>query len=346
MRNLPPAAPAKSSLKRRWLLAGATSLPLVTVLRWPADAAQFSLKFADGQLPDHPVNTRAAAAVKQIREATHGAVAIRLFPNSELGADPDLITQLRDGGVDLINMGNDVLTTLVPAVAILNLGYAFTRYAQVWQAVDGGLGDSLRAQIAAKGLLWIGRSWDNGFRQVTSATKPITDVASLSGFKIRVPSAPMLTSLFQGLNASPTPINFNELYSALQTRLVDGEENALPIITTAKLYEVQKYLSITNHSWGAYMILANSARFERLPRNYQDAIIQAFDGEATGQRDDIARMSADQRKELAAKGMVVNDTDPASFRAKLVSAGYYSNWKSKFGDKSWSLLEQAVGPIG
>ena len=340
------SSPCFSGLPRRGLIAATAALPLAAILHRSADAAQFTLKFADGQEPAHPVNVRARQAIEKIATATSGAVQIKLFPNSELGADPDVLTQLRSGGVDMINMGSDVLATLVPAEAMLNLGFAFANYGQVWKAMDGGLGTYLAGRIAAVGLRQIGRSWDNGFRQITASTHPITTPASLYGFKIRVPPAPMLTSLFHALGASPTPVNFNELYSALQTHLVDGEENALPIVATAKLYEVQKYCTMTNHSWGGYLILANAARFKRMPQKYQDIITQAFDEAGLAERQDIAALSASLSKELAGKGMVFNEAPSAPFRAALLKTSYYRGWKAKFGAKPWKLLEDAVGPLG
>ena len=345
----PTASRPTSALRRvsrRAMLAGAGALPLVTLLRWPAEAAQFSLKLADGQEPTHPVNVRARQAAAAIAKETAGAVQIEIFPNAQLGADPDILTQLRSGGIDLINMGSDVLTTLVPVAGILNLGFAFANYDQVWKAMDGGLGAYLAAQTAKVGITQLGRSWDNGFRQITTSTHPITDPASLKGFKIRVPPAPMLTSLFKALGAAPTPVNFNELYSALQTHLVDGEENALPIIATAKLYEVQKYCSLTNHSWSAYLILANSARFAALPKKYQDIITHAFDQAGLGERSDIAALSTSLQKELKGHGMVLNTAPAAPFRAALLKTPYYHEWRGKFGDAAWTLLEKAVGPLG
>ncbi len=116
------------------------------------------------------------------------------------------------------------------------------------------LGDYIRAQIAKTPILTVSKVWDNGFRQITSSTREIETPEDLSGFKIRVPPAPILTSLFKALGAGPSPINFNELYSALQTKVVEGQENPLAIIATTRLYEVQKYCSLTGHVWDGYWI--------------------------------------------------------------------------------------------
>ena len=123
----------------------------------------------------------------------------------------------------------------------------------------------MRAQIAKSGLVPMERIWDNGFRQITSSTKPIQTADDLKGFKIRVPVSPLWTSMFKALDASPASINFSEVYSALQSKVVDGQENPLAVIATAKLYEVQKYCSMTNHMWDGFWFLANGNAWARLP---------------------------------------------------------------------------------
>src|SRR6202023_101996 len=114
--------------------------------------------------------------------------------------------------------------------------------------------------------------WDNGFRQITTSTKPIVTPADLQGMKIRVPVSALWTSLFKSLGASPTGINFAEVYSALQTKLVDGQENPLAIIYAAKLYEVQKYCSLTNHMWDGWWFLANKAAWDKVPATIQEIV--------------------------------------------------------------------------
>jgi hypothetical protein len=138
------------------------------------------------------------------------------------------MSQIRNGGVEFFNQASVVLSTLVPAAGIVNTGFAFHDYKEVWQAMDGPLGAYVRAQIEKVGLLTMSKPWDNGFRQITTSTKPIKTAGDLKGLKLRVPAAPMLTSLFTALGASPTPINFNEVYSSLQTKLVEGQETRWP----------------------------------------------------------------------------------------------------------------------
>ncbi|QBC30845.1 TRAP transporter substrate-binding protein [Pandoraea sp. XY-2] len=334
--------------RRTFLKAGAAlsvAAPLVSVSGRAFSAPQFSYKLATGQDPSHPVNVRAKQAAERILKATGGRLEIRVFPSNQLGSDTDLLSQIRNGGVEFINMAASVLSTLVPAAGIANTGFAFPDYDHVWKAMDGDLGKYMQAQIGKAGMLAMSRPWDNGFRQITSSTKPIRTPDDLHGFKIRVPVAPMLISLFQSLKAGPTPINFNELYSALQTRLVDGQENPLPIISTAKLYEVQKYVSMTSHVWDAYWILGNPAAFKRLPSDVQAIVLTEFDRAATEERADIAALNSTLSQSLASKGLQIVDADKQAFREQLSKTSFYRDWRAKFGAQGWDLLQQTTGAL-
>ena len=334
-----------AGLRRRTILAASAALPLFSIRARPADAAEFTYKLATGQDPTHPVNKRSQEAIDRIREATGGKLEIRLFPANQLGSDTDLLGQVRNGGVEFFNEAASILATLVPAAGIVNVGFAFTSEEQVWKAMDGALGAYIQSQIEKVGLLTASPVWANGFREITSSTKPIHTPDDLQGFKIRVPAAPILTSLFQALGAGPTPINFNELYSALQTKLVEGQENPLPIISTAKLYEVQKYCSMTNHVWDGYYILANRRAMMRLPKDIQDVVHREFTRAGMEERKDISELSVSLKKDLAAKGLNFVDVNPASFRDKLRSTSFYKDWRAKFGDQAWKLLEDSVGQL-
>lgn len=336
---------SKTGLSRRVVLAAGASIPLVSILSRRGDAAEFTLKFATGQDPSHPVNKRAREAIDRIKEATSGRVEINLFPANQLGSDTDLLGQIRNGAVDYLNIGSSVLATLVPAVGIVNTGFAFTSYDEVWKAMDGDLGKFVKTEIENVGVLQVGKSWDNGFRQLTSSTREIKTPKDLKGFKMRVPAAPILTGLFQALGAGPTPINFNEVYSALQTKVVEGQENPLAIIATAKLYEVQKYCSLTSHVWDAYIILGNRRSFQRLPTDAQEIVTRELNKAADAERADIAVLSKSLRDELSGKGLQFVEVDKAAFRSALGKTSFYKDWRTKFGDKGWTLLEQAVGQL-
>lgn len=332
-------------LTRRQCLAGTSALPLFTILPRRAHAAEFTYKLATGQDPSHPVNKRAQEAVDRIKAATNGRLEIRLFPANQLGSDTDLLAQVRNGGVEFFNQASSVLSTLVPAAGIVNTGFAFTDYDQVWKAMDGPLGKYVRGQIEKVGLLTMSKPWDNGFRQITTSTRPIHTPDDLRGLKLRVPSAPMLSTLFTALGASPTPINFNEVYSALQTRLVEGQENPLAIIATARLYEVQKYCSLTNHVWDAYWILGNRKAVDRLPKDIQEIVFREFEKSANDERADIAALSKSLRGDLQAKGLQFVEPDKNVFKAALAKSNFYKDWRGKFGEDAWKLLEEGAGSL-
>ena len=163
--------------------------------------------------------------------------------------------------------------------------------------------------------------------------------------KIRVPPAPLWTAMFKAFGAAPTTINFNEVYSALQSKVVDGQENPLAIIETAKLYEVQKYCSTTNHMWDGFWFLANRRNWDALPKDIQASVSKHINEAAMAERTDVAALEKGLRDTLTKKGMVFNDVKAAPFRDKLRSAGFYEDWKKKFGEKGWSVLEASVGKL-
>jgi TRAP-type transport system periplasmic protein len=160
-----------------------------------------------------------------------------------------------------------------------------------------------------------------------------------------VPVSPLWTSMFKAFDASPASINFSEVYSALQTKIVEGQENPLALISTAKLYEVQKYCSLTNHMWDGFWFLANRRAWEAVPEDMRAIVARNINAAAVKERADTAKLNASVREELASKGLVFNQPDVAPFREKLRSAGFYSEWKGKYGDEAWALLEKSVGKL-
>lgn len=321
--------------------AGALAAPFIRVN--PAMAAEYSLKLANNQPLSHPSNVRVAEAIKRIQNDTSGAVEITVFPQSQLGGDTDVLAQLRSGGVDFFMLSPLILSTFVPNASLNGIGFAFKNYDAVWSAMDGALGAYVRKEIDAKGLYAFEKIYDNGFRQISSSNKPIVTPKDLENFKIRVPVSPLWTSMFSAFGASPASINFAEVYTALQTGIVDGQENPLAILSNFKLWEVQKYVSMTNHMWDGFWMLANGRAWRGLPDNIKQSIATHFNGSALDQRKDIMDLNANLQGELEKHGMVFNTPDPAPFQQKLVDAGFYKEWHGKFGDEAWSILEAATG---
>ncbi|HEX2939607.1 MAG TPA: TRAP transporter substrate-binding protein, partial [Rhodopila sp.] len=216
---------------------------------------------------------------------------------------------------------------------------------EVWKAMDGKLGAYVRGEIDKRGLVAMDKMWDNGFRQITSSTHPIKEPADLHGFKIRVPVSPLWTSMFQALQASPISINFSEVYSALQTKIAEGQENPLTLIELAKLYEVQKYVSLTDHMWDGFWMLANKRSFRGLPPDIQQTIAKELNQSALDERADLVKLNGSVAESLKAKGLTFVEADKPAFREALKKAGFYAEWKKKFGDQAWSILESEVGTL-
>lgn len=320
--------------------AGAAALSMPSIVR----AQPIVLKVATNTPETDPLAVYLTEAIEAIKAESNGSVELRLFPNNQLGSNTDVLSQVRSGGVEFFPLSPLILQTLVPNSGITGVGYAWSGYDKLWPAIDGDLGAYVRAEIAKSGLHTMETMWDNGFRHITSSNNPVLTADDLNGFKIRVPPSPLWTSLFQAFGAAPTAINFAEVYSALQTGIVDGQENPLQLIYNAKLFEVQDHLSLTNHMWDGYWILANGPMWEGLPEDVRALISKHMNESGLRQRDAIAEANSTLQSKLA-ESLEVHEVDQAVFRTKLSEAGFYSTWAETFGSEGWSLLEKHTGTL-
>jgi TRAP-type transport system periplasmic protein len=325
--------------------AGAAAAFSVCAIGGRAAAAEFVLKYANQSPANAPVNIRSLEAANKIREETGGRVDIKIFPNNQLGSDADMISQLRTGAIDFMTETGALMESLVPSASVNAVGFAFADYDAVWRAMDGDLGKAVRASFAKSNLYAFEKVWDNGFRQITSGTKPINTPQDLKGFKIRVPVAPIQVALFRGLGASPVSLPLKEAYSSLQTHLADGQENALVLIDAFKFYEVQKYCSVTRHQWDGFWMLSSMRSWNRIPTDLQAIIERHWNAAALLQREDAQQLDKTLRGTLQQHGMIFNEPDVEPFRATLRQSGYYTEWKAKFGDELWSVLEKSTGKL-
>jgi tripartite ATP-independent transporter DctP family solute receptor len=335
------------TMTRRGLLRAAPAALATAWLNRPASAAaEFDFKLGVNTPDTHPLTIRLAEAARAIAERSAGRVNVTVFSNSQLGGDPEMLSQLRAGGIELLAAPSMTLSTLVPLSGLPSIGFAFQSYDKVWAAMDGGVGEVIRDAIAKAGIVPMKRVWDNGFRQITSSSsRQLNGVEDLKGFKIRVPVTALLTSLFSGLGALPSSISYSELYSALQTHIVEGQENPLAQVSTGKLYEVQKYCALSNHCWSGYWIVANRRALAGLPADLLQIVTDSFDAAALHEREDLQRLDQSLQAELTAKGMIFSRPDPAQFRAALVNAGFYAQWQKTYGAEAWAQLEKYTGAL-
>src|SRR5216684_1781036 len=332
-------------MTRRGLLGLASAAWASTALSKPAGAsAEFEFKLGVNTPDTHPLTLRLTEAAHAIGAQSSGRLNVTVFANSQLGGDPEM-SQLRAGGIELLAAPSMTLSTLVPLSGLPSIGFAFQSYDQIWAAMDGGVSDVVRDAIGKAGIVPMKKIWDNGFRQITSSPSPLNSVEDLRGFKIRVPVTALLTSLFSGLGALPSSISYSELYSALQTHIVEGQENPLAQVSTGKLYEVQKYCALSNHCWSGYWIVGNRRALSALPPDLLEIVNRNFDEAAIKERADLLAMDRSLQADLTAKGMTFNKPDPVQFRAALVKAGFYTQWQKTYGAEAWAKLEQYTGRL-
>jgi TRAP-type C4-dicarboxylate transport system substrate-binding protein len=151
--------------------------------------------------------------------------------------------------------------------------------------------------------------------------------------------------MFRSFGSSPTSINFNEVYSALQTHVVEGQENPLAVVDTGKLYEVQRYCALTNHMWDGFWLLQNQEALEKLPGDLRDLVQLEFSNAADLQRADLAVLAETLPAKMQAEGMTLNTPETGVFRQALRDVGFYAQWKERLGDQAWRTLENAVGGL-
>lgn len=331
----------KVTRRRVGALAGASVL-----LPRYARAAEINWKFTSSQPASHPSTIRYLEAAERIKQKSDGKFEVTVFHSGQLGTDLDTFTQVRIGGVHMMVLSNLLTSTSAPSGSLPSMPFGLKDYDAVWRAMDGKLGQLLRADLEKAGYMTTDKILDSGFHQITSLTKPINTVADLQGFKLRAPPSPLIVSTWRAIGAAPTPMNFSELYTALQTGVVEGQEGPIVYIKANRIFEVQKYLSLTSHVWDGWFTLINPKAFGRLPKPMQDLLMDSFNQAGVDVRSDIASLIEDTKKFLAEKGMIISTPpDLAPFRQKLKDAGFYKEWKEKMGNEAWALLEEITGSL-
>jgi tripartite ATP-independent transporter DctP family solute receptor len=333
-------------LTRKQFLAGAAATPAAVSTRRARTAPTYNIHLGYDGTMDHPIMIGMAAAAARIRKATDGQVNVRLFPDNQLGDDTHMLANLRSGAMQMMAIGDNILATLVPSAAIDNVGFAFRSAETAWAALDGAVGDIIRAETVKAGLYPMHHIFDQGFREITSSTKQINAPDDLRGFKMRVPPSPISLQIFQSLGASPVTINSAEVYTALQTHVADGQENPLGVIETLKFYQVQKYCALTDHMWVGFWALMNGAYWNSMPENLRRIVADAFDAEAVGERPANENLNNTLEETLKKQGLTFNRPDKTAFQAALAKSGFYKTWREKFGAPLWSALEKYTGPLG
>ena len=309
-------------------------------------AAEFRMRQFHNQPVESALHQRLTQMWDAVKAETRGRVQVDIFPlnNHFKDGDPDPLDLLVRGELEFYTLAGNGLAALVPAANVQATPFAFRTQTQVYRAIDGDIGDYLREELKGKGIHMFPRGgFQNGFHQITCATRPIRNAADLQGLKIRAPGNAAYLEFWKTFGAQPVGMNINKMYDALKAGTVEAQEDPLDVAELFHLYEVQKYMSMTNHGWSGYNALANLKAWQGLPEDVRKTIERNVVKFVRLQRADTASFNKELRTKLTQQGMVFNDVDVASFRTRL--GPFYARWKDSIGSKAWSLLEGHVGKL-
>jgi TRAP-type transport system periplasmic protein len=309
----------------------------------PTRPAHFHYRLGANQPAASPTARRLAEMAEAIRRETDGVFRLEVFPESRLGPDPQMFADLQKGALEFY-MSGALLGGVAPTSALPLLPFAFKDSRAVFAALDGALGDIIRGELAAGGFHAFARSWQNGFHHITTSTRPIANAADFAGLKIRSPGGAFAADFFATLGAEPGMVPFSGLYGALKAKTFDGQSDPLGVVQSLKLYEVQGHLSLTAHWWTGFTLIANAGAWQNLPVEIQAVVSRNADKFALLQRADVETINAAGAQVLARHGMIVNEADIASIRARL--GDFYARWRTRFDPAAWALMEEAAGGLG
>jgi TRAP-type transport system periplasmic protein len=277
-----------------------------------------------------------------IRRACGDDYCLEVFPESQLGPDPQMFADVQTGAIEFFVSGAG-LSEIAPSSSLPLLPFAFKDSAAVFGALDGELGATIRGELSRAGLHTLG-FMQNGFHHITTSTRPIHGVGDFAGLKIRSPGGAITADFWKTVGAEAGMVPFNEMYSALRSRQFDGQTDPLGVVQALRLYEVQTYLSLTRHWWSGFTLLAHGATWEALPADIRQVIASTADTACRTQRAEIEAFNIAGETELARLGMVVNTADSTGIRDRL--GDFYARWKARSDPAAWAQLEAHADGFG
>ena len=310
----------------------------VTLVAEPVCARRV-LRLAHGAAQGNPRDVAAKLFSRLVREKSDGRIEVDVGSNAQYGDDVEALTSMRLGALAFSANSQGPVSGVVPQFGVLGLPFLFQGLHQAWQVLDGPVGRKLGELAERKGLVLL-TFWDNGIRHVSNNVRPIEAPDDLKGIKLRTPPDPVTIQIFQALGANPIPMSFSELYIALQEGVVDGQENPLMNIYSSKLYEVQKYLSLTGHKYEATPVLASKVVWDGLPPEDRKAIRAA--AVEAGKTNRKLSLESDKklRAEMEKAGVVFNAVDRAPFIE--ATQAVYEAWMKHYPNLTRLVRNEAV----
>jgi tripartite ATP-independent transporter DctP family solute receptor len=299
-----------------------------TVTAVGKDKADIVLKLGYSSPTTNPWHICAGHLAEYVNKNTNGKVRIDLFPAEMLGSDKQMAEMVKMGTLDMQIAPQGVVANYEPKLAVLELPFLFDSNEKVAKVLDGPIGKELAKDLPKKGLRVLGY-WENGLRHTTNNVRPIEKPSDLKGMKIRTPENKMTISIYKALGANPAPLAYSELYMALSQGVFDGQENPIVNIHASKLYEVQKYLSLTNHKYEGKPFIVSEKVWKKLPANVQKVLAKGAAIYGIENRKMFAEQDGKLLADLKAKGMKVNQPELTPFRNATKSV--YDEWQDVFG---------------
>jgi len=277
-----------------------------------AFAQQVKLTLGHGAAPGNPRHEAAVKFADVLKQKSNGRIEVTVAPSAQLGDDAAMVTALRTGALDISANSQGALANTVPEYAAFGMPFLFSNLSQAWKLLDGPLGQELAKKTADKGMIVLGY-WDNGIRHMSNSKKPFIKPEDLKGMKMRTPPDAVTVDIMQALGAEAQQIKFAELYVALQQGVVDGQENPLMNIYASKLYEVQKYISLTGHKYEMTPFLMSKRSWDKLSEADRKLVREAA-AEATALQRKLSQESDEKLVgDLKAKGVQIDVADKVAF---------------------------------
>jgi tripartite ATP-independent transporter DctP family solute receptor len=291
-------------------LASAALLGIAAAPSYGQDIQERVIRFGHLNNTDHPVSMGVKRFAELVAAKSGGKLQVKEFPSNQLGTEQQQTSALQGGVQEMQSPATTSLVGIVKDYGVIDFPFTVANHAQAFALLDGPLGSALFEKLPEKGLVGLAY-WDLGFRNVTNSKRPIARPEDLDGLKLRVIPNPVFLDTFKAFKANPVPMSFSELYTALETKTVDGQENPYSVILSNKFYEVQKFLSGTNHVYGTNIILVSKRFWDKLSpveqKILKDAAIEARDY----QRKVSTEAAQKAVGELQARGMQFNEVAPA-----------------------------------
>lgn len=284
-------------------------------LALPAAAQQKVLKVGIGLSDDHPQGVSVRKFAELLSQKTGGKLTAKLFASGALGNDVSMISALRGGTQEMVVPDSSTLVSIIKDFGVINLPFAIQNEQEADALLDGPFGQRLLELLPAKNLVGLA-FWENGFRQITNSRRPIDKAEDISGLKIRVIQNPLFIETFNALGANAVPLPFTELYTALEQKAVDGQENPTATILASKFFEVQKYLAMSRHSYSAWVLLMSKKTWDGLTSEQKKAVEEAAREATQFERKTIREFGDKALDELKKNGMQVTELAPAE-QAKM-----------------------------